>query len=136
MSRFTEKAMSLRNDAGVKCNCAQTMLRAFAEDLNMPEEKAMMLGSNFGGGMKMGSLCGTVTSAAMIFGLYGMDDPRTLNRFYQKMKEGHDGDLDCAVLLKKNAERGGEKKAHCDAMICESIGYIEEILKEKGLLRD
>ena len=133
MSRLTDKAMALRNDPAKHCNCAQTMLAAFAEDLGMSEEQAMKLGANFGGGMKMGSVCGTITSAAMILGLKGIDDPRTLNRFYQKMKEGHDGDLDCFTLLKKNAARGGEKKAHCDAMICESIGYIEEILKEKAL---
>lgn len=43
--------------------------------------------------------------------------------------------LNCKVLLRANAERGGEKMPHCNAMIRECIGYIEEILREKGKLR-
>ncbi len=134
MSRYTEKAMEIRNDPAKHCNCAQTMLAAFADDLSISEETAMKLGSNFGGGMKMGSVCGAITGGAMILGLYGMDDVRALNLFYQKMKAGHEGMMMCADLLRRNAEKGGQKKPHCDQMICESIGYIEEILKEQGLM--
>ena len=43
--------------------------------------------------------------------------------------------LNCKDLLRANAERGGEKMPHCNAMIRECIGYIEEILREKGKLR-
>ena len=136
MSRYTEIAMQLRSDTARHCNCAQTILIALAEVAGITEEEAAKLGSNFGGGMKCGSTCGAITSAAMIFGLAGMDDVKTLNSFYNMMKQNHDGVLDCASLLRNNAAKGGEKKAHCDAMICESIGHIEEILKEKNLMKE
>ena len=37
-------------------------------------------------------------------------------------------------LLRANAENGGEKMPHCNAVIRECIGYAEEILREKGKL--
>ena len=52
----------------------------------------------------------------------------------QTMKERHAGALECRDLLRMNAERGGEKMPHCNAMICECIGYTEEILREKGII--
>ena len=136
MSKHIDKAKALRNNPEKHVNCAQTLLVAFADDLGLSEEADMKLGSNFGGGMKMGSVCGTITSGAMILGMFGMDDVRTLNMYYQKIKDTHDGLIYCADLLKRNAEKGGQKKPHCDSMIYESIGYIEEILHEKGLLNE
>ncbi len=136
MSRFTDKAMELRSDPSRHCNCAQTILAAFADDMGMAEDTAMKLGSNFGGGMKAGSVCGAITSGAMVLGLYGMDNPGILNGFYREIKESHGGLINCADLLKRNAELGGVKKQHCDAMICQSIGLIEEILKEQRLLKE
>lgn len=136
MSRLTDKAMALRSDPALHCNCAQTILRTFAEDLHLDEEMMNRLGSNFGGGMKMGGTCGAITSGAMILGLFGMDNPRILNGFYQKIRDSHDGLTDCAALLQRNMEKGGQKKPHCDAMICESITYIEEILQEQGLRKE
>ncbi|MBR3311063.1 MAG: C_GCAxxG_C_C family protein [Solobacterium sp.] len=135
MSRYIEKAKELRSDPALHCNCAQAVILPFAEEAGISEETARKLASNFGGGMKMASICGTVTGAAMVLGLFGMDDPRTLNQFYKMMKDNHEGHLDCASLLRINREKGGEKKAHCDAMIYESIGNVETILREKGLLQ-
>ena len=40
----------------------------------------------------------------------------------------------CKDLLRANAENGGEKMPHCNAVIRECIGYAEEILREKGKL--
>ena len=42
--------------------------------------------------------------------------------------------INCKDLLRVNAENGGEKIPHCNAMIRECIGYVEEILREKGRL--
>ena len=42
--------------------------------------------------------------------------------------------IECKDLLRVNAENGGEKMPHCNAMISECIGYAEEILREKGIL--
>lgn len=43
--------------------------------------------------------------------------------------------INCRDLLRVNAERGGEKMPHCNAMIRECIGYVEEILQAKGKLK-
>ena len=36
--------------------------------------------------------------------------------------------------LEKMTENGGEKMPHCNAMIRECIGYVEEVLRKKGRL--
>jgi C_GCAxxG_C_C family probable redox protein len=136
MSKYLDKAKELRNDPVMHYNCAQAVVLAFSEDLGIDEETLMKLTANFGGGMKAGSVCGAVTSGAMVLGLYGMDNPGILNGFYREIKESHGGLINCADLLKRNAEMGGMKKPHCDAMICQSIGLIEEILKEQRLLKE
>ena len=40
--------------------------------------------------------------------------------------------ISCKDLLRINAENGGKKMPHCNAMIRECIGYMEEILRAKG----
>ena len=37
---------------------------------------------------------------------------------------------DCADLLHANAEKGGEKKMHCDNMIKESIEVMDEVMNQ------
>lgn len=80
----------------------------------------------------MGSVCGAITGGLMALGLAGLDDGRILNGYYSKIREAHDGLMACKDLLRVNAQRGGEKMPHCNAMICECIGYIEEILRQNG----
>lgn len=135
MSRYTDKAKELRSDPSKHINCAQAVILPFAEDLGMSEETIMKLASNFGGGMKMASVCGTVTGGAMVLGLFGMDNVQVLNQFYAKVKEKHEGHLICADLLKLNASKGLPKKPHCDAMVYDSVQFVEEILREQGLLK-
>ena len=40
--------------------------------------------------------------------------------------------IDCADLLRANAEAGGQRKPHCDALVYEMVQYVENVLKEKG----
>ena len=58
-------------------------------------------------------------------------DPNLLIR---KVRNNHGGMINCKDLLRINAENGGEKMPHCNAMIRESIGCVEEILRAKGKL--
>ena len=46
----------------------------------------------------------------------------------RRIAENHDGMTDCKLLLKANAERGGNKKEHCDGMIREAITLIDELV--------
>lgn len=128
MDRYVEHAKKLRATAVPHYNCAQSVVVPFAEDAGITEETAMRFAANFGGGMKMASVCGAVTGGLMVLGLFGKDDPATLGAYYRTLKERHGGFLDCANLLRINREQGGEKKPHCDAMVYECIGIVEELL--------
>ena len=88
----------------------------------------------FRGGMQMGSVCGAVTGSLLALGLAGADDAQISNDLIRKVRENHGGMIDCRDLLRANAENGGEKIPHCNAMIRECIDYVEEALRAKGIL--
>ena len=73
-SKYIEKAMELRSEPMCP-NCAETIMMTFAEDIGLSEDQARALGTNFGGGMKSGSVCGAVTSSLMVLGALGVTDP-------------------------------------------------------------
>jgi len=120
-----EKVAALRADASVHYNCAQTVLIPYAEECGISEETAYKLGANFGGGMRMGSVCGAVTGALMALGAmgYGEEESRNLLRAF---REKH-GSVNCAELLRGAHERGIERRAHCDQMIDECVDLLESI---------
>lgn len=110
------------------------VVSVFVQDAGYDEEKAMKAATYFRGGMQMGSICGAITGGLMALGLSGLDDSQVLNGYYRNIREKHDGMMNCKDLLRVNAENGGEKKPHCDAMICECVGYVEEMLRANGKL--
>ena len=107
-------------------NCAETIMMTYADELGLSESQMKALGTNFGGGMKSGSTCGAVTGALMVLGAFGISDPHIVGEFQRKMKENHNGMINCFDLLRANAQAGGQKKPHCDGMIKEAIELIEE----------
>jgi C_GCAxxG_C_C family probable redox protein len=120
--------MNLRN--GMSCpNCAETILKTYCKELGLSEGQAMALGTNFGGGMKTGGMCGAVSASLMVLGALGITDPVIVGGFQRRIKETHGGNINCSDLLKANSEAGGKKKPHCDGMIKESIELIEEYRK-------
>lgn len=84
MNRHIDKAMQLRNETPMVSNCAQTIMRAYADELGMTEQQAAAIGCNFGGGMKCGGTCGAITSALMVLGAKGIDSPSRNNRIQKK----------------------------------------------------
>ena len=136
MSRFITRAEELRAIKLPHYNCAQSVVIPFAEAAGLTEETAYRIASNFGGGMKRGSVCGAVTGGLMALGLFGVDDPRSAAEFHRRMRENHEGALDCAELLRINAMNGGDKKQHCDDMVYEAVRLVEEMLAERGILHD
>lgn len=133
MDEYLEKAKKLRATVTPHYNCAQSVAMPFAEHAGIDEETARRFAANFGGGMKRGSVCGAVTGGLMVLGLFGLDDPQTAAEFHRRMRENHEGCLNCAELLRLNAETGGDKKQHCDAMVFEAVEIVEDILKRNGL---
>ena len=128
MSKYLNRAKELRTITERHYNCAQSVLVPFAGDLGLDEETAYRIAAHYGAGMKMGSVCGAVTGALMILGLAGKDDPGAAHALCRKIKENHEGYIDCRDLLRINAEKGGEKKAHCDAMVYEAVKIVEDML--------
>lgn len=65
-----EKAQQAEANFRSGCNCAQSVLLAFSDELHMDEDTLMRLGAPFGGGMgRMREVCGAVTGMMMAYGL-------------------------------------------------------------------
>lgn len=132
MDTFLDRAAELRAIVTPHYNCAQSVVIPFAQAAGVPEETARRMAANFGGRMKRASVCGAITGGLMVLGLFGVDDAKTIGEYHRRLKQNHSGFLDCADLLRINAESGGDKKAHCDAMVYECAALVEAILNEKG----
>lgn len=102
-----KKAMELFQEG---YNCAQAVLGAFAQDMDMDFQQAMMLSSSFGGGMgRMREVCGAVSAMFMVAGLEkGYSDPKAstekaghydyIQQLAAKFKE-ENGSIICRDLL-------------------------------------
>ena len=136
MSKYTELAMERRKqftpEGRPVYNCCQSVVSVFAGDAGYDEEAAMKAATYFRGGMQIGSVCGAVTGGLMTLGLAGIDEAQAGSELFRRVREKHDGLIHCKELLKVSAEKGEVKMTHCNAMISECIGYVEEILREKG----
>lgn len=138
MSKYIDLAMERRKelnaDGKPAWNCCQAVVSVFAEDAGYDEDACMKAATYFRGGMQIGSVCGAITGSLMTLGFAGLDDAQVSNDLIRRVRENHGGMIQCKDLLRANAENGGEKMPHCNAMIRECIGYVEEILREKGKL--
>lgn len=131
-------------------NCAQSVLTAYAENLEFDPEMALAISSGFGGGMgKMQETCGAVTGSFMVLGMYNsrkyqenIDARNATNTMIQKytadFKALH-GSLDCKTLLncdfttdegEKQFKDQDMKKKICSQCISDSIKLIEGLIKE------
>jgi len=130
-------------------NCSQSVVNAYAEEMNVDNEFAMSVSCGFGGGMgRLQETCGAVTGAFMVFGIYNckkFNDNKErksktyemVQRFSHKFKAIH-GVMDCRTLMNcdLNTEEGMryvvENNIHekvCEKCIKDSIGIIEEMIK-------
>ncbi|MBQ3054503.1 MAG: C_GCAxxG_C_C family protein [Oscillospiraceae bacterium] len=130
MSRYTEKAQALRDCCEKHYNCAQAVFMAFADQAGLDLDTADKIASNFGAGMKAGSVCGAVTGGLMVLGLFGITDT---SDYYSRVKATIGEELNCAKLLQKNTE---EKKAFCDGLISACVTVVEAMLKEAGKIQE
>ena len=139
MSKYTDLAMERRScftpEGRPAWNCCQAVVSVFAEDAGYDEDACMKAATLFRGGMQIGSVCGAIAGSLLALGLAGVDDPHTAGDLIQKVRDNHNGMIDCRDLLRVNAENGGEKMPHCNAMIRECVGYTEEVLQAKGKLK-
>ncbi len=138
MSKYTDLAAARRREMNSEgrpvYNCAQTVVSVFAKDAGYDEAACLRCATFFRGGMQMGSVCGAVTGGLMALGLSGVTDPAAAAALEQAVRDSHDGAIDCAQLLKANAEKGGEKLPFCNSVIAQCVSCVEEILTRQGKL--
>ncbi|HHX59960.1 MAG TPA: C_GCAxxG_C_C family protein [Epulopiscium sp.] len=72
-------------------NCSQAVLSVFCEELNCDRDLALKISTGFGGGIRIGEVCGAVSGAVMALGLkYGHTiegDTETKSKAYSLTKE-------------------------------------------------
>ena len=132
MNKHQEMAQILRDDTSIHYNCNQAIIIPYAEELGLSKEQAFNLGFNFGGGMKCGSVCGAITAGLMVLGMKGINDVSVLNEYYNAIKKNHDDFMECRDLLKSSTAKGIVKKTHCDSMIAECIGLVDELIEKNS----
>lgn len=129
-------------------SCAQAVFSAFAEPMGIDYQTAIRLSAGFGGGMGMGSVCGTVTGAIMAIGLKygGTDAPKKeqtaklVKEFINRFKARHPS-LNCRDLLgcDPNTPEGRQtiKEKNLRVTICQGVvstaaQTLKAILAENG----
>ena len=144
-----EKAVSLFKSG---YGCAQAVLLAFADELNIDENTAAKLASSFGGGMgRLREVCGAVSAMFMIAGLkYGPTDPKDhsaktahyalVQQLAEKFKQ-ENGSIICRELLGLTGPQGPEPDKRtaqyyqvrpCPEKVASAAGIVEELLKERS----
>ena len=128
-------------------NCCQSVLAAYLDSLNLPEETALSLGAGFGSGAGTGELCGAVTGAIMALDLMlpidleapaaGKRRAAALSRELQKRCAERFDAVRCRELLKNTKEEPSPAVAamgltnHCAVMIASAVELTEELLEEE-----
>ena len=122
-------AQALRDRTDAHFNCCQSVFMPFAEELGLDEEAARRIGAHFGAGMRVGSVCGALTGALMVLGMYGFSEAEA--RAFMEDFRQRAGFLNCADLLDASRNRGEEKKPHCDRLIRDTVSAMEALLEKK-----
>jgi C_GCAxxG_C_C family probable redox protein len=130
-------------------NCAQSILKAYAQEAGLTrEEDAILMASALGGGIgRTGYVCGALSGAALILGRrFGYKDPADtagrdrvytlVARLVDKFKTEH-GTVMCSDLLGfdirnaaklKEARESGVFQQRCPVFVRSAGGLLEEIL--------
>jgi C_GCAxxG_C_C family probable redox protein len=129
-------------------NCAQAVLMAFREELELPETVLLKLGAGFGGGMARQQMtCGVVTGACMAIGLMMDAKEKTVPelkesarrqclQFSSTFKQLH-GSLICRDLIgyDMNTEEGRMQidrqqlyRKVCTSCVRDSVKILEQMM--------
>ena len=93
-----EKCKAARDYHTHGCNCAQSILAAFHEDMGFTEDQCMALAGGMGGGMRCGSICGAISGGILVLAL-GMEHSVQATKAQREVTEMTN------TLLRKNAEK-------------------------------
>ncbi|MCI8343482.1 MAG: C_GCAxxG_C_C family protein [Clostridia bacterium] len=132
-------------------NCAQAVMLAFADALDIPQQTLKAAGLPMGGGMgRLRQTCGGVSGAAITAGLlfpdYSKNEMYALVQELAKRFQAKNGSINCGELLSgagvkadtlPQAEARTQqyyKKRPCPDLIYDAAEILEEICKERGRL--
>ena len=124
-----EKEQKALDAFGSGFNCSQAVLGVYCEDLGLDKASAMKLACGLGGGFRQAEVCGAVSGAVMVLGLF--------------FGQAEEGDLEAKrktyALTKEFNKRFAEEHG---SIVCRRIlGYDlsvdreYEILKQEGLFQ-
>lgn len=129
-------------------NCSQAVFTTFAVEEGIPEELALKIATQFGGGSRKGEVCGAVSGALMVLGLkyghYHLNAPEEkanayslaedfMNRFIKRQ-----GTVVCRELLGYNVSKSedmakirelGLFQSKCPEMIRCATEILEEMMR-------
>lgn len=147
---ISERAKQAVRNFAQGCNCAQSVLLAYADVLGLTQEQAAMVSVGFGGGIgRLRDNCGAFSAAVMLCGvLEGPEGALKEHRreTYARVQEMHrrflqvNGSICCADLLGR--AKGPEvptpdartpeyyRSRPCARIIRRACGIIDEMLEE------
>lgn len=108
------------------CNCAQSVLMALQNETGLDEDTSRRVATGFGGGVRCGEICGSISGAVMTFGLAA--DQVTATAMTKQMTQSFREEFGCLRCQELVAKNGG--KGHCAHMIAWGAQRAEEILAE------
>ena len=130
-------------------NCSQAVLSSYSKQFDLNCEKAYKVATGFGGGMRMGDICGAVTGAYMVLGLkYGnvtAEDQEEKAKTYEKVEEytkrfkARNDSVICKDLLgcdvgtaqgRKEAQDKGLYTSICPRLVQDAAEILEQVLVE------
>lgn len=130
-------------------NCAQAVVLAFCDELDMDKETAARMASSFGGGMgRLREVCGSVSgmflTAGLLCGYSRPGDAEGKKAQYQRVQElarafqEKNGSIVCRELLNLKQKSDAPtpsartteyyKKRPCAELVADAAGILEEML--------
>ena len=131
-------------------NCSQSVLTAFAEELDLDEDTSLKIAFAFGSGMsRIQSVCGALTGAMMVlgmkFGIDKIDDTiqkekvyKLTNLLFDEFNKKH-GTLLCCELLgydmrteagKSEIKRLNLRKVKCGKFVKNAVEITVKLIEE------
>lgn len=112
----SDKARQLHHSG---CNCCQSVLLAYLDKINLPEQQALDLAAPFGRGLSgLREVCGCVSAMAMLAGLtHNAAQTKMLAETFRQ----ENGDINCGRLLQMG-------KRPCNDLVASAAAIVEEKL--------
>ncbi|HZK09005.1 MAG TPA: C-GCAxxG-C-C family protein [Bacteroidales bacterium] len=140
-----EKCLYARQQFAGELNCAQSVLSAYAEELELSRDELERMGAALGGGMGEGEICGAVSAALLVLGLKLGHTQHTPEKKPELKAAAEDfrnqflerfNSLKCSELIGLQIKNAPDRlQAHannvfdneCAGFICAAIALVDKI---------